>query len=51
MADIDVYCVSANHFDIVMWIDSALTPRDVPISSVADMVRKLVARFGGGGTK
>jgi hypothetical protein len=46
MPDIDVYCVSANESDVVMWIDSAVTPRDVPILSVSDMVTKLVARFG-----
>ena len=46
MSEIDVYCVSADHPDVVMWIDSALTPRDVPITSVADMVFKLVGRFG-----
>lgn len=46
MANIDVYCVSADHPDLVMWIDSLVTPRDVPIISVSDMVNKLVARFG-----
>jgi Domain of unknown function (DUF4347) len=46
MAEIDVYCVSDDHPDVVMWIDSALTPSDVPIKNVADMVFKLVARFG-----
>jgi hypothetical protein len=46
MSNIDVYCVSDDHPDIVMWIDSALTPRDIPIRNVSDMVSKLVARFG-----
>jgi hypothetical protein len=54
MADIDVYCVSDDHPDVVTWVDSALTIGDVPITNVGDMVAKLVARFGatvGGGDK
>lgn len=49
MPNVDVYCVSANESDVVVWLDSAVTPRDIPILSVADMVTKLIARFGTGG--
>lgn len=51
MSDIDVYCVSADKPDVVMWIDSAITPRDVPILNVSDMANKLVARFDSGGDR
>jgi hypothetical protein len=40
--------VDDSRSDFVMWISSALTPSDIPILSVADMVSKLLRKCGSG---
>ena len=48
MGLIDIYCVADHEFDKTMWMDSLLTPGDVGIVSVADMVARVRVRCAGG---
>jgi hypothetical protein len=48
MSLIDIYCVADHELDATMWVDSLLTPGDVGIAGVADLVAKVQARCAGG---
>jgi|NOAtaT_7_FD_contig_21_988952_length_751_multi_7_in_0_out_0_2 hypothetical protein len=48
MSEINIYCVSNNRNDLVMFLDSLFTFNDIGVSSVSDMVGKVVGKCSRG---
>lgn len=48
MEEINFYVIDDSAFDVVMFLDSALTLGDVPIKNIKDMVTKIIGRCAKG---